>query len=330
MIEVLFLVTLPSGVQLDEDVLRGRWVVGGLEGSGWLRLPQVPSEVVDFKHLDAPDSFTVDDAGVPPGWPTGTWGTVFNVTTRSHHRLTELHRFAVSTTYSGLDNEAARRRFAEEARVGVQAWTMRLCRWLQVTARTVFGDPGTAADPLQVSVFSTAVTPSDSGVRTFEPLSQTIQIGPIHVWTGAITTTQWALAVARANQAVEPPLCHRYLHDARLAWRRADYRRAVVDSATACELALSSSIRELRADLKDKEIEAIFRSFDGVAGLYDYRDALARVPSVSRGRLVGQLAGLRNGVVHEGQPVSESDAAAALGVADDLIAAVASLAEGEP
>jgi hypothetical protein len=103
-------------------------------------------------------------------------------------------------------------------------------------------------------------------------------------------------------------------------------RRAVIDAASACEVALSESIRERVPGSPDEAIDRQFRRMSGVVELYDFHLLAVRpIAAVSHGRLAGDLAGVRNRVAHAGQRPTKTEVKEAIAVATALVAEVAPL-----
>jgi hypothetical protein len=90
-----------------------------------------------------------------------------------------------------------------------------------------------------------------------------------------------------------PPLAHLLLRDARAARYVDDLRRVVIDAATACEVALSESIRErLNASLPTEEVEPMIdRRRGGLMELYNFHVAAVAPIAVRWGTVAGHLAG---------------------------------------
>lgn len=107
---------------------------------------------------------------------------------------------------------------------------------------------------------------------------------------------------------VDLPPDHRLLMQAIMALAEGDYRRAAIDAGTASEVALASAMRELLQvkGVNDEFIEQTILRAQGIEGLFtEYLTLGTPVPvfrnaAVSRGRVMSQLAGVRNGAAHAG------------------------------
>jgi len=315
--QVLLLVSLPVSVQVDRDVLASSWHIECTPTESTLLLPQLAEELDEWMHLLPPEGCEADSSALA-GWPTIPWGTAFSRADRAQP-LVGLHRFAVSTTYSGDVTADARMDFAVATRQALAEWATRLCKWLEAIGPVLLGEIETSRDPLSVEVYHTAVRSTETELQVFAPMPQVIQAGPAYFSRRSFTTAEWGAAVCWADQRQDPPLAYLFLRDARLALRRQDLRRVVVDAATACERGLSDWIRTRRADLGRVVLEDVLKSLNGVVGLYDYADALAPISGVSRRRLSFQLADIRNRVMHTGHAATGAEAAAAIEVTAALL-----------
>lgn len=315
--QVLLFVALPVGVQVNGDVLTGSWHIECTPTESTLLLPQVTQELDDWMHLLPPDGCGADPSALA-GWPTGPWGTAFP-RAEGAQPLVELHRFAVSTNYFGDTTADARTDFAVASRQALADWATRLCQWLEAIGPVLLGDIDTSRDPLSVEVYHTAVRPTATELQVFAPMPQVMQGGTAYWSKRSFTSAEWGAAVRWADQRQDPPLAYLFLRDARLALRRQDLRRAVVDAATACERGLSDLIRTRRADLGPHRLADVLKGLNGLIGLYDYADAVNPIHGVSRNRLSFQLANVRNRVVHTGHPATIAEAKAAIEVTADLL-----------
>ncbi len=106
----------------------------------------------------------------------------------------------------------------------------------------------------------------------------------------------------RTNAGVRPPEEHLLLRDSRTAALRNDGRKAVIDAASAVEVALARAIRtRLTTAPSEESIDRVLEDARGVMELYDLAAVLGIGLSPSRGEVAGRLAGRRNLAVHEGK-----------------------------
>ena len=135
---------------------------------------------------------------------------------------------------------------------------------------------------------------------------------------------QWSRAVADTNAEHAVPHEHLFLRDARAAFRREDYRKAVIDAATAAEVALSKVIRQrlTGAGRDAKAIEQIFKKTSGVVELDELYSVLDDPPPISRERLMNQVAEKRNEAAHAGISPTPDLARQSIATVSELLDAV--------
>jgi hypothetical protein len=124
---------------------------------------------------------------------------------------------------------------------------------------------------------------------------------PEHSATRAIAEA----AARRASTSEPPPLEWRLWNRARVLQ---DNRQALIDAATASEVALAGALRKRLNSIPEDALEAIANSANGLVGLLklvEVIDGLSAKESRS-GRVVGKLAKPRNSCVHRGiEPTRE-------------------------
>jgi len=126
---------------------------------------------------------------------------------------------------------------------------------------------------------------------------------------------------------IDLPPDHRLLMQAIMALAEGDYRRAAIDAGTASEVALASAISEqLEAKgLNQEFIDQTTRGPGGLEKLFSvYLSFGNPLPvsgsiSVSRNKVITQLASVRNGSAHAGQTPSPEDATRAVELAHALV-----------
>jgi serine/threonine protein kinase len=117
---------------------------------------------------------------------------------------------------------------------------------------------------------------------------------------------------------------HRCLVQAIMALYETDHRRAAIDAGTATEVALALAISgELQAKgLNPKTIDLIIRMSNGLAALISLYTTFDLTLPISRGRVMDQLANIRNFAAHAGRIPSAEEATRAVEVARTLVSAV--------
>ena len=352
-VDVYFVVRLPPELVVDVDLLGTHWPIPLAGAQCTLRLPQgSPGYRVDSEHLHDPLTAYLhpptclhppDCSDLTPpadeveGWlrvdephHDPRWGTMrAYIADDDDNRVAraEVAGAIVTCPYEGDKTDEARAEFFVRVGGEAGAWLDLLTDWLEVLRPTVFRHPlgptrlGGLAD--RWFVLSPTLQPgSKQGpageVRwiTRQQLGHSLSVG------------LWKRAASLADQRQPPPLAHLFLRDARRAQWEEDFRRAVIDAATSCEVALAESIRaHLAASPSPVDVEAIIkRRKGGLMELYDFRAAAVGSVAVSWERLNDRLAGLRNDVVHnKAHPPTAEEVNAAIEVAAALVGEVAPL-----
>lgn len=204
---------------------------------------------------------------------------------------------------------------AERIRAELPEWVERLTTGLEVLSRQVLDpasitrlaahhtefwlvSPGNAAALLPPRVVSVTVT---------MPSGET-----------AVTRDCWSEALSIASEARVPRLEHLLLRDARHALRRREYRRAVIDSGTAAEIALYEALSmHLERGIGLTAATAVLRRFRMLGNLVELGRSVGVPPGYRD--LETQLVEPRNRAAHRGAPMSQEEALAALRAATELV-----------
>jgi len=141
-----------------------------------------------------------------------------------------------------------------------------------------------------------------------------------HSCPGA-TRIQLADAIHRASKNEDLPVAHQMLQTGWDAAIAGDLRRAVIDSGTAAEVSLASSVAAgLSArGLAISASERIIQQANGVVGLVDLYESLGGNLYVSRRRVMDQLAKPRNDAAHGGQAPDKTGVENAMTVATSIV-----------
>jgi hypothetical protein len=136
-----------------------------------------------------------------------------------------------------------------------------------------------------------------------------------------INQAQLQSAFRRASRNDQLPVEHRLLLSARIAQMEGDLRLAVIEAGSASEVALAAAIS---ADLRGKRATAEFidlaiKDANGVVGLRSLYETLGHALSVSRNRVVNELANVRNTAVHGGRMPTASETENAINHASTLV-----------
>ena len=129
----------------------------------------------------------------------------------------------------------------------------------------------------------------------------------------------WGAAVNRTNLGDRPPDEHLLLRDARVALARDDYRRCVLDLATACEIVVTAAVEE---DLRSR-----------LGGEFDVTSLLGKNRQIERVLTVAKALGVllpealqtvvlepRSRAIHRNARVVAAEARDAVAMTTDLLA----------
>jgi HEPN domain-containing protein len=125
-----------------------------------------------------------------------------------------------------------------------------------------------------------------------------------------------ACVTAIGNQ---PPAEWLLIRDARSHLNKEEYRRAVIDAATAAELAMTALIDKFLEDANALEPlrKALARSSTNLGGKREVLNLLR--PGLLHKRLQPDLIDKRNGASHRGEQYTREEATAALDIATAIV-----------
>ena len=320
----LVMVTLGKGVPVQADLLGTSWQLP--DDAGLLVLPSPPDGGSTLALLRAPP---IEHADRALTWFTasestglGPWGVGSGW---QYDTLTEawVRRGLVMSAARPFETTEQGRDIVDAAARVLDRWIESFCVWLELIAyvdmQPRHDDPMT---PRHVFPLSLAVDP-DGSMKPYPTMSQS---GHSYRSPHHVSNAEWRAAFARANDNRRPPEAHLLLRDSRAAADRRDNRKAVIDAATAVEVALGEAIRDRLVSAPDAtSIERLLRNSSGVIELFDLAVALGVEPGVSVGQVAGQLAGARNAAVHRGQQPTAAETTAAQQTASAIVGAVCPL-----
>jgi hypothetical protein len=214
------------------------------------------------------------------------------------------------------DRASAALRAAESLRDNASAWLDRLASWLAgLTRDAIFVD--FRAQPRQFH----SGNPMLFAVTGDGPAKRVPGRVDINVNLRTVTPAShghWETALKRASAGVELPLEHALMNSARLAIAHADYRRAVLDSATAAELSLSSEIK--RALDRISQFPALSKFLQGKHNTLELLRQLAPSIGVSLPNNLQVVIGHpRKFAMHHGTLPTKADTEAAVRMAEELV-----------
>ncbi|GAA2135329.1 hypothetical protein GCM10009844_00470 [Nocardioides koreensis] len=134
-----------------------------------------------------------------------------------------------------------------------------------------------------------------------------------------LTAHEWSTILRLVRDGGEPPLEEVLSRDARAAHRRNATRRAILDAATALEIALGRLVRDQAGRLPDRQRERISErtALGGYISIAEQSDLELAVP-VDRLRWLNDL---RNDAAHRGEAPTHWDAGNAVQVMIDFLGA---------
>ena len=138
------------------------------------------------------------------------------------------------------------------------------------------------------------------------------------------TPIQLQSACDYASAREHIPVEYRLILDAENAISAGDFRRAVIDSTTAIEVALAGALAERlrRCRVNQSLIDEIVKQANGVSGLASLYISEGNSIAVSKARLRSEVANLRNLAAHAGKHPTEDQAKTAVGHAKSIVRTV--------
>jgi hypothetical protein len=189
-------------------------------------------------------------------------------------------------------------------------WTSRLASWIEAIAQQDVGRTGPSrvlGEQLAVVEGYEEIMPAQSGaVTTLGDGSQPVD------------AASWTVIVRSVGEGLDVPDEHRLLSDARAWLRRQDYRRAIIDAASAAELVLTELLDwKLAASSPalDERLSADKRT------LTRLKDLLAPLVPVDKQRL-DRFVTTRNEVMHKSYVSTHAEATEAVAIAEELVALI--------
>lgn|GEM_PF-6551372 len=203
-------------------------------------------------------------------------------------------------------------RQARELHRAAEDWVELLGIWLDVVARTDLHEERIKVDKPGQSAY--VWVDRDKAPKLFKG-KHTITLN-LDGLSHEITPWQWGKMLAKASEAARPPEGHLFLRDARHALNMGFHRRAVLDSATATELALA----KLRDDALSPDKVGLGDYVRGkaqqIGGLTEFLSGMGRqLPE----RIQQEVGEPRNKAIHEGREPDGETAARALAKTEEVL-----------
>jgi hypothetical protein len=152
---------------------------------------------------------------------------------------------------------------------------------------------------------------------------------PVYINFGekAASPEQVASAFAYAGRGEHVPTENRLTMDAHQAIVVEDFRRSVIDSATATEVAMAGKVSKTltKQGISDDAVSKIIVKANGLVGLFDLLVSVGHSLPVSKTQLTEKLAKVRNHTAHAGHTPSRNEASQAYSCARKIVVALCPL-----
>lgn len=279
-----------------------------------LRLPATPEiERGLANFLAPPQDWTATSREADEQWGTHSRNNALGFTGVAIKRVA----FTVHAT-SGLVDPAIRAEWGQELLAqqilhNIDTWWENVRTWLEIATNQRLAQVGHEANDWLNPHTRTSIWAVDDSERRHEVrVGGTVILGPERV----ISVTPEILQDCVAFAATTPPLAWRLLRDARALQNAGQLRRALIDAATAAELAATTRIDELLARQTDPERQRILARAKTLGGKATaLQEAGDELPANFKIDLVDR----RNDAVHEGIEVRYPQWEAAFCVALALV-----------
>lgn len=198
---------------------------------------------------------------------------------------------------------------APSVRLRIEQWRDDLVLWLEaLTEHAMRRKPGRIL--LDSLDFWDAEGPINGGAKG------TVRLGGVSV--DPVSADNWS-RVLNAAASGPPPVAWELIVDAQYLLASGDYRRSVIDSATAADIALSASMEELIRACPDNfqkliKTRVLGKGLGTVAGAHQELGA-----QFWKEERLSKLKKARDLAAHDGVPPSESEAADAMKVARGIV-----------
>lgn len=309
-------IKLPHSVLVDESVL-GQQFCFNLKGGEvelWFPALSPGAAESDWHVLGSPLPDAPRLSGITDGWGCAGFGKH-----PDHPR--PLASWVNNVAFrASVPADASRKPWDYACDFGEQfdAWLGAAEQWIDLWAphalcrdHTVVASRGqfwdSSVDPEQLTGWSSGS--SVIFVRSASALnSSTLKSAIRHAAAGDELPTEW-LFLLRARQAVDP-------------------RTAVIEAATAAEVALAQGLHQRLAELSDEARERIIVDANGLVGLLRLVEDIDSAPESSWKRVAHRLGNPRNRAVHAG--AAPSDVMSALQESTSILQRYAPLPRPDP
>lgn len=211
-----------------------------------------------------------------------------------------------------LPREKLTQRQATELAREAEPWVELLHTWIEVVARTDLHEELVSHDERGGATFVwlDKGKPPGKVLRGRHELILSLGSAP------KITPVQWGGALARASDGARPPEAHIFLRDARHAKNIGQFRRSVLDSATAAELSLAKLRDEYLSSNDARLADYVGKKARQIDGLSRFlKDMGRKLPN----GIKSELNDPRNKAIHAGREPDEETASKALKKAEEVL-----------
>lgn len=211
-----------------------------------------------------------------------------------------------------LPREKLTQRQASNLAHAAEPWVELLHTWIEVVARTDLHEELVSHDERggATVVWLDKGKPPGKVLKGRHELILSLGSAP------KITSVQWGGALARASDGAQPPEAHVFLRDARHAKNIGQFRRSVLDSATAAELALVKLRDDALTGTNARLTEYLGKKVTQIDRLAAFLRAVGESPPEN---ITEDIARPRNKAIHEGHEPDEETAVKALTKAEEVV-----------
>ncbi|MER7455639.1 hypothetical protein [Micromonospora sp. NPDC126480] len=305
---------LPQALLISDEILGDTYQV---QVGGRSAVLHLPTQAPDSDDLAAPAVLGAEEQIADLQARQDIWGTLLPGEPFTNDGA---HLRAVVIIVSCSTNEV--QPVAEELPDTLTEWFKRLRAWVRV----LVNQPLRHTPPIHnrghgLTVFHKA------GTEAVERVSFRQWIRAVRREREALSCDLWTVALKAVSASELPAPAHTFLADAREALDAGDPRRAVLDAATAAELALAH-LFDSALDALDPRIRGAIIGERRTLGSYVTTIANAGMlpQGVTRDVLSAGLTQVRNLAIHKGRPPSRDQAQTAVNVGAAVVSAVFPLA----